>query len=92
MRKVICIDDDFSAFKAQMGSNYNFPKLGESYEVRGDNGRGAILLHGITNPYWLVSVNPLLFEEIHFNKNRFLEIESGRHEDTPVVTYQFSSN
>lgn len=72
MRKVICIDADFTDFKKQMGSNYNFPKEGEVYEVRGDNGRGAILLNGVTNPYWVVSMNPLLFEEIHFKKERFV--------------------
>jgi len=86
MRKVICIDDDFSDFIKLMGANYNFPKLGESYEVRGDNGRGAILLKGITNPYWIVSVNPLLFEEIHFFKHRFLEVSSEKKNE-PFYVY-----
>ena len=92
MRKVICIDADFTDFMKIMGSGYNFPKEGEVYEVRGDNGRGGIILKGLTNPYTLLSFTPLLFEEVHFNKQRFLEIEDTRNEDTPLATFHVCPN
>lgn len=86
MRKVICIDDDFTEFKRIMGERYNFPKSGETYEVRTDNGRGGITLAGLNNPYWLISMNPLLFEEIHFHKDRFVYL-SDVTEDNPYLIH-----
>jgi len=73
--KVICIDDDFTDFIKLNGSSYNFPKLGHTYEVRGESSRGGYLLKEITNPFFLLSFTPLLFEELHFNKNRFMQVE-----------------
>lgn len=88
----MCIDADFTDFIKVMGSNYNFPKEGEVYEVRGDNGRGGILLKELTNPYTMIQFSPLLFEEVHFNKQRFIQVEDTRHEDSPLVTYRICAN
>lgn len=84
----ICIDGDFTEFKRIYHyTNFNMPKEGEVYEVRTDNGKGGITLRGINNPYMAISLNPLLFEEVHFNKNRFVFYEGA----ASVVPYPFLS-
>lgn len=66
------VNDDFEEFRRSFGNHYCFPEYGQTYVVRGENNRGGILLHGITNPFFLISSNPVLFEELHFDKQRFL--------------------
>lgn len=85
----LCIDDDFTDFlKANPYSHYNLPIYGHGYEIRTDNGKGGITLHGINNPYMAISLNPLLFEEVHFNKNRFVFYEGAASvEVSPFLTF-----
>lgn len=81
--RVICIDADFADFQKAFGySKLNYPVEGEVYEVRSDNGKGGITLVGITNPYFAISLQPLLFEELHFNKSRFV-VCADEHKSTP---------
>lgn len=85
--KVMCIDADFRDFSRKYGYRYNFPKEGHTYKVRGDNGNGY-LLEGISNPFFLISLMPLIFEELHFAKKRFVICEDAPEQ----VKYLFYQN
>lgn len=87
--QVICIDADFTDFIRLNGyKSFNFPKEGSTYVVRTDNGKGGITLVGLNNPYFCISLNPLLFEELHFNKDRFIIVTEVEYK----MPLMFSAN
>lgn len=82
----LCIDDDFTDFlKANPYSYFNLPIYGHGYEIRGDNGKGGITLQGLNNPYFAISLNPLLFEELHFAKERFAILDNEYSVSPPYI-------
>jgi hypothetical protein len=87
--QVICIDADFDDFIKMNGyKSFNLPKEGSAYVVRTDNGKGGITLVGLNNPYFAISLQPLMFEELHFSKQRFVVISGAEHKQP----FMFSAN
>ena len=85
--KVICIDGDFTDFKKLNGNRFNLPIEGKSYEVRAVNKHGGYMLDGLTNPYFCISMNPLLFEELHFKPERFLVLDDAPRIEPPYLIH-----